>query len=541
MSFSLSGPARALVAGCTSAAITLSAASSPASELLALTPADKFVVAATIDDMGTLDPAAAYEFSTAELLHNVYETLLIGGSRDGGDRFLPGLAESWEVSAEGTRHSFRIRTGARFASGNPVTAADAAFSLHRLVQLGMAPASILTQFGFTPDNVTQRITEDGNRLLLDLPAAVAPGLLHAALTATATAVVDRETVLRNAVSGDLGHAWLSRATAGSGPYTLESFSSGFDYVLTARADHWRGPVPLPRVRVHHVPSSTTQRALLQVGLVDVARNLRPGDVAALAQTPEIRVHSGLTGEIMYLAANMGHPVLSDPAVIEAMRWLVDYEGMASMPELRGSRIVHQAFLPRGIAPALEDTPFRLDVARARALLDDAGIAPFEVTLLVRNVEDRITVARALRDSFAQAGITLRITAMSGQEVLTRYRSRSHDLVLEAWIPEYADPHFNAAAFARNPDNSPEAAAAGSLAWRNSYAPGQLGAMVDNAFAMRDDDARDDLYRLLQGEHRSSAPFVIMFQMIEQSAMQTHVTGFSSDGILRRVSFRNVSK
>lgn len=531
---------KAAVAALVGAAASVTAAPSAASELLALTPSDKFVVAAAIDDMGSLDPAAAYEFSTSDLLHNVYETLLIEGPSDAG-RFLPGLAESWEVSGDGRVHSFQIRAGVTFASGNPVTAADAAFSLRRLVKLDMAPASTLTQFGFTPANVTQRIFDDGDRLVLDLPAPIAPGLLHAALTATSTAVVDRESVLENEVSGDLGHAWLSETTAGSGSYALGSFSRGVDYVLTARADHWRGPVPMPRVRVHHVPASETQRALLEAGLIDVARNLRPEDVAALAQNPNIRLQSGLTGEIMYLAANMAHPILSEPAVIEAMRWLVDYHGIASLPGLDGSRIVHQAFLPRGIAPALEDTPFTLDVARARALLEQAGIAPFPVTLLVRDVEDRMKVAQALRESFAAAGITLTITALSGQEVLTRYRNRNHELVLEAWIPEFADPHFNAAAFARNPDNSQDAGASGSLAWRNGYVPGQLGAHVDEAFSMQDHEARSALYRRLQIEHRDTAPFVIMFQMIEQTAMQAQVSGFSSDGVLRQVSFRAVSK
>lgn len=540
MPFSFSKTANALVAGCVSAAISLTAASSDANDLVAMPSADKLVVAATIDDIGTLDPAAAYEFSTAELLYNVYETLLIEGGADGEGRFLPGLAESWEVSADGMVHAFRIRTGVSFASGNPVTAADAAFSLRRLVKLGMAPASILTQFGFTPENVTHRIFHDGNMLIVDLPMKVAPGLLHAALTATATAIVDRESVQQNMSSMDFGHAWLSGTTAGSGAYTLESFNSGIDYVLTARADHWRGSVPVSLVRVHHVPSSRAQRELLEAGSIDVARNLNAEDVAALAQNPGIRVQTGLTGEIMYLAANKAHPLLSDPAVIAAMRWLVDYDGIASIPELDGSRIVHQAFLPRGLSSALEDTPFRLDIARARALLDEAGIAPFEVTLLVRDVEDRLLVARALRDSFAQAGITLYIEALSGQEVLSRYRSRSHDLVLEAWIPEFADPHFNAAAFARNRDNRADAGSVGSLAWRNGYAPGRLGELVDEAFAMQDESARNDLYRRIQLEHRSNAPFVIMFQIVEQSATQSQVVGYSSDGILRRVSFREVS-
>ncbi len=47
-----------------------------------------------------------------------------------------------------------------FHSGNPVRAEDAAFSLRRVVKLNKTPSFILTQFGFTPENVDEKITVD---------------------------------------------------------------------------------------------------------------------------------------------------------------------------------------------------------------------------------------------------------------------------------------------------------------------------------------------------------------------------------------------
>ena len=57
----------------------------------------------------------------------------------------------------------------------------------------------------------------------------------------------------------------------------------------------------------------------------------------------------------------------------------------------------------------------------------------------------------------------------GAELWPRYRAREHELILAPWSPDYVDPHSNADAFARNPDNRPEANLTGVLAWRNAWA------------------------------------------------------------------------
>ena len=65
------------------------------------------------------------------------------------------LAEKFEVSSDGLNFTFHLRRDAKFDSGKPVTAQDAEFSFHRIVQLNKTPAFIITQFGFTKDNVRE--------------------------------------------------------------------------------------------------------------------------------------------------------------------------------------------------------------------------------------------------------------------------------------------------------------------------------------------------------------------------------------------------
>src|SRR3546814_2240895 len=118
----------------------------------AATPADTLVVAKNIDDIVSLDPAQAFEFSGGEVLNNVYENLVQYEAED-TTRLAGGIAESWTVSEDGRRFVFELRDGLTFQSGNPVRPDDVVFSLARVITLNKAPACILATLGWTPEKI----------------------------------------------------------------------------------------------------------------------------------------------------------------------------------------------------------------------------------------------------------------------------------------------------------------------------------------------------------------------------------------------------
>ncbi len=98
-------------------------------------PRDTIVMAKHIDDIVSLDPAEAYEISDEEVIANLYDHLLDYDPAHPAE-IRAALAQAWSVDADGMRYRFTLRPDAHFASGRAVTAADAAFSLQRVVQLG---------------------------------------------------------------------------------------------------------------------------------------------------------------------------------------------------------------------------------------------------------------------------------------------------------------------------------------------------------------------------------------------------------------------
>ncbi|MEP4476142.1 MAG: ABC transporter substrate-binding protein, partial [Lentilitoribacter sp.] len=150
-----------LMAG-TTLGLTIALTGMPAA--MAETPANMLVIANRIDDITTFDPAESFEFAGADVIRNVYAKLVNLDPLDLKAGYKPDLAESWTVSEDGKTITFTMREGVKFQSGNPVTAADAEFSLRRAVILNKTPSFILTQFGFTPENVAETIKADGNTL-----------------------------------------------------------------------------------------------------------------------------------------------------------------------------------------------------------------------------------------------------------------------------------------------------------------------------------------------------------------------------------------
>jgi peptide/nickel transport system substrate-binding protein len=508
--------------------------------LMAETPPDTLVVADAIDDIVSIDPHEAFEFSGVDLNNNVYDTLVELDPLKPGE-MVPGLAESWSVADDGVTYTFKMKSGITFSSGNPVTAEDAALSLRRVVKLNKTPAFILTQFGLTPENVDQMITFEGDTVTLKTDRPYAPSFVYNCLTAGVANIVDMKTVMANEVDGDMGNAWLKANSAGTGAYVLMSFKPNEGYVLERREGHWRGDAAMKTIFMQHIPEGATQRLLLEQGDIDIAREMTPTDIEGIAGNPDLKVVSDVGGQIYYLALNQKKPELANPKVQEAMRWAVDYQGITDSI-LKGQWVVHQAFLPQGFLGALTETPYSLDIEKAKALLAESGVTlPLEVKFTVRNNQERLDIATSLQNTFAQAGINLTLDVGDGATGLATYRGRLHEITLQTWGPDYPDPHTNASTFAQNPDNSDEAGNTGYLAWRTAWDPGELHAMTDAAVQERDTDTRQAMYEEIQRRHRDNSAFVMMFQQARQDAMRANVEGFYAGGATDSVTYWTVTK
>jgi len=494
-----------------------------ATEAAAATPKDVLVMGKQLDDMIALDPAQAYEFTDNELDGNIYRKLVTPDART-GTTVVGDLAEKFEVSSDGLNFTFRLRRDAKFDSGRPVTAQDAEFSFHRVVRMNKTPAFIITQFGFTKDNVENLIrATDDRTLLMTLPAPQATSFVLFCISANVGAIVEKATALARQQNNDLGNAWLNSNSAGGGPFKLTSWKASDSVILDANP-HAATPPGVRRVVLRHMKDPATQLLALQRGDIDIARNLGADQIKSLAGNPKFQSVSAPQGTSMYCAMNQTVPELAKKPVQQAIKWAIDYDAIARNITPSVWR-VSQSFLPEGIPGALREAPFHKDTAKAKQLLAAAGLAGgFSVTMDYASIWPFSDIAQAIQADLGAIGIKLQLLPGEQKQVITRTRARQHQMALLTWFTDYIDPNSNAQAWCANPDDS-DSSRLKILAWRSHFADQEMTDEVDQATRELDGRKRMAIYANLQRQMWDRGPFAFLLQADEIAVMPKTVTGF----------------
>lgn len=495
------------------------------------TPADTLVIADVLDDMKTLDPHEVGEVGGTLAANQIYQNLV---TYDIGDptKIIGVLAKSWEISEDGLTYTFKMNRDATFASGNPVTAHDAEYSIRRLVKInseggvGNNPfrASIITQFGLSAENVDEWVTAvDDDTLVMRTSEQFAPSFVLYCLSSSAGWIVDSKLVQEHEVDGDFGHGWLvSENSAGSGPFVLSRWKPGESVLLTRNDNYWGEMPAMKRMIFRHVAESASQRLMLENGDIDIANKLSPDDFDALSAKDTTRQVTGLSGTIFYMGLNAQRDPLSNVDVRRAIKYLVDYDGIAS--EIgRGSLEVHQTMLPRGFLGYVDYNPYSYDLSKAQELLGDAGIdGPVELDMVVWNTSPYVDMAQALQATLSTANINLKLDVVDGKQWLTKYRNSDFDIWLGLWGPDYPDPHTNAKAFSVNKEFASDGSE--GLSERFGWYNAELSEATMAAVREKDTQRRQEMYEEIQVAHTDLSPFVYMFQELRSVGTRANVTG-----------------
>ncbi len=529
---------RALL-GTTAGAAFAAAAPDGATRALAETPKNMAVMVKQIDDMVSLDPGESYEFTDNEVDANCYEKLITPDPAD-GTKIVGHLAESWEVAPDGLTFTFHLKTDKRFASGNPVTAEDAAYSLARVVKMNKAPAFIITQFGFTADNVDKLITaQDAHTLVMKLPERRATSYVLYCLSANVGCVVEKALVAAHEQNGDFGNGWLKTNSAGSGAYSLTSWVAS-DHILLDVNPHFRPAPAMRRIAIRHVADPSAQLLLLQKGDADIARDLTADQLKSLRNDPAFHLISSGQAMSLYIAMNQAVPELAKPEVRQAIKWAIGYDAIAQniTPDVWS---VDQSFLPKGLPGALTEQPFHRDVAKAQALLRQAGLGDgFSVTMDYISHSPYAEIAQAVQADLAAIGIKVTLLPGEQKQVITKTRARTHQLAILVWGSDYFDPNSNAQGFCANPDDSDKSPLK-ILAWRSHFVDQKLTEEADAATMVLDTNKRIAIYQEMQRRFWEVAPFAMLLQKNEVATLRQGVGGLLIGPLPDFTIYRGITK
>lgn len=482
------------------------------------------------DDPLFLDPAVAQDAGSALYIVEIFSGLV---RLDKDLAIQPDLAESWDISPDGTVYTFTLNQKATFQDGRPVTAEDIKYSFERA--LAPETASVVAE-NFLGDIVgardlsRSRATElTGLQIVNDTTVQLtlaAPNVSFLyKLTYPAAFVVDRSQITANP------RRWTQKPN-GTGPYILREWKLGERIVLEAYDRHHLGAPTLKTVRYELQGGSALVAYedgdidVTGVGLDDLARVQDPGSDLndEYVQTPR--------QSIDYIGFNVNVPPFDDPKVRQAFALAVDRQKIAEVI-LESAVPIATGLLPPGVPGyTTADKTYPYDPDRAKQLLSESKYANDmpEITLAESGAGATVgptteAIVQYWKDNL---GIEVQIQQAESGTFFSDIDEGRYQMFHLGWILDYPDPAnvldqlFHSTSRQNN----------------TRYSNPEIDAKLEQARTETDTEARLALYAEIEKTLLDDAAWMPMFFDVTHALVKPYVKNFEfTPAIVER--FRDV--
>ena len=323
-------------------------------------------------DIQTVMPFLAEEQASLGIVGMIFDSLTGGDPRTGGPA-PNGLADWWEIAADGVTYTFHLNEQALWHDGQPVTADDVQFSFDALADPATSSAYTSSFLDTTaswrvvdPHTFEMVAKEPTIDFLYNLVAYIIPKHVW-------------EPVARKDWKGDGGATGLDPArVVGSGPYKFKEWKPG-ESISLVRNDAYYDKVPYFDEYVMKVwPDQTAVVNAFLNGEID-ATGLEPSDVAAVEGAPGVTVATYDTRGFSFIGLNLDPaitPFFQDVKTRQALMFALDRQSIVDNILLGYARVARgtQPVVSYAYAPDRIETVYDYDPAKARQLLADAGWA-----------------------------------------------------------------------------------------------------------------------------------------------------------------------
>ncbi len=416
-------------------------AQNPNALVVAASPAVASMIVGIGAEPAGLDPALVDDGVTFYVTSQVYETLVTFEP----DMALPvpGLAQTWSVSADGRTWTFTLRPGVTFHDGTALDASAVLFNLQRWwdpahpYHNGDFAYFDYLFGGFRGDPnclITDIVSVGATQVRITLQHAYSP--LPSILAIPAFAIASPTAIQAGT---------LDAHPVGTGPFRFASWTPGDAIRLDANTAY-RGPASrVSPLTFKFLPDPAARLAALQANSIQVAADLSTDQLPAVQADPRLKTAYRPASSVGYLGINRSHAGLDNPLVRQAIAHAMNKPAVIASHYAANAQVATQ-LVPRdmwGRDPGIVD--YTHDVALARSLLTQAGYPNgFSTTLAIRDVvrgylPDPMGTANAIHADLAAAGIQAEVLVYDSGTFLTKLDNGELDLYLLGWGADYPHP------------------------------------------------------------------------------------------------------
>jgi len=499
------------------------------------------------NEVTSLDPTTVSGQSEGRVVSTLFEGLTVKHPETLAP--LPGVAESWEVSSDGLRHSFHLRA-ARWSNGDELTAEDFVWSWRRLLEPETAApyAHLLwcvrgAEAYSDPElDAARRASlwpavgiraRDARTLEVEL-ARPTPYFL--ALTSFHPLYPVHRASLEH-FQGRFPERWQSEwirpgHLVSNGPYKLRDRRVNDRLRLVKNPEYWDArAVAFQTIDVLAIEHAGTALNLYLAGEIDWLDRVPAQLVPRLSGRPDFEPAPYLAS--YFYRVNTTRPPFDDRRVRRALALAIDRKALCEKVLQKGER-PSWSLTPLGLTgyprPEMAHAPvdadgsdhdaaLARDRAEARALLAEAGFGvgrafpPLEI--LFNTSETHRDIAEVIAAGWSSAlGIDARLFNQEWKSYLDSQQNLRYDVSRSSWIGDYADPNTFLGTFVTGGENN-----------RTGWGSARFDELVSRAAREGDPARRMALLAQAEGVLLEELPILPLYSYVSQNLVTPRLGGF----------------
>jgi len=464
--------------------------------------------------------------AAAVIMRQLYDPLVW---QPEGGQFVPGLAESWEISADGLSYTFTLRQDVTFHDGTPLNAESVKATYDRMID----PATKSLQIArLGPYDRSEVVSEFVVRIYLTEPfAPLLSSMSEVALAPISPAAVEA-----------LGDGF-ARTPVSTGPFKVKEWPDETTLIFERNPDYaWApefftnpGPAHLDTITYRFIEEESTRMVSLETGEADIVEQLPAMEIQTVQENEKFQLSSSvLPGMPELCSINVSNGPTQELAVRQAMLFGVDREALALVLFQGGFPAAHGPLTSASWAywEGVEDM-YPFDPDKAADLLDKAGwvmggdgVREKEgQKLTVRAVTsaggETQRVAEFVQASLMELGFDYVVEAMAYEATATRFAENDYEVGRFGLVS--IDPHDSL--FAAFHSSQIEG---GSQFNRSRIDDSEMDELIERAAVEGDTEKRGEIYRELQQRIMEQALILPAFERPTAYGLQPRVHGFADD-------------
>jgi peptide/nickel transport system substrate-binding protein len=385
-------------------------------------------------DPVSLDPHEQLSGGTLQLSHMIFDPLVRWAS---DLSFEPRLAEKWERIDDKTMR-FYLRKGVKFHSGNEMTAQDVSWTFERL-RTSPDFKGLYVQFeslNIVDQYTIDLVTKDPYPLVLHQATYIFPmdSAFYTGVDANGRSKAD---IVKH------GNAFASTNASGTGPFIITKREQGVRIDFKRFADYWdkSSPGNVQDIVLTPIKEGPTRVAALLSGDVDFIAPIPPNDMARIDENPDTDLATMGGTRIITFQMNQ-HRVehFKDERVRNAIVHAINNAGIVKKI-MKGYAAVAGQQGPQGYAGYKESLEPRYDLAKAKALMKEAGLEEgFSITMMAPNnryVNDA-KIAEAVAGMLSKINIKVDLKTMPKAQYWPKFDERAADMMMIGWHSDTED-------------------------------------------------------------------------------------------------------